>query len=253
MNKRITALIIGAAAVISLTSCGSKEESSVRPIKIEESATAAIETAQTTSTTDVTTEIATFHERHDYEEGVLVGRWKGSEADIVLQENGKVSAEFDISEIMMIEKDGIFMLNGEEYPNVEYDGKTLTIMTNAEEGKESIEFLTLSRIDEENPDSYDGLYEIETELFKEKIAGIVISDETANFDVQIRIRYGKFIICLPDFCEFTQNGDELSLTLPDGLDGSFADELSSSTFVLDGNTVTFYSHEGITEIFEKAE
>ncbi|MBP5361965.1 MAG: hypothetical protein J6Y71_02905 [Ruminococcus sp.] len=253
MKRRLTFLLVGTAAILSLVSCGSKEDTSVRPIKIEESATAAIETTVSSAATNSSTEQTTFHERHDYEDGVLVGRWEGEEAEIVLQDNGKVTAEFDISEVMMIEKEGVFMLSGEEYPNVQYDGKTLTILTNGDDDTDPIEFLTLSRKDEPNTESYDGLYDIETELFKEKLAGIIVDEDAADFDIQIRIRYGKFIVCLPEFCEYTQNGDEFSITLPYGSEGTLADELSDSTFVLDGDKVTFYTSEGISEQFEKKE
>ena len=252
MKKRVTALLATAAAVLSLASCGSKEESSVRPMVIEESTTAAIQTT-TAAPEQPSAEPATFHERHDYEDGVLVGRWEGDEADIVLSDSGKVTAEFDISEVMLLEKDGTFMLSGEEQPKAEYDGSRLTLYTNGEEEGDVVEFLTLTRADEPNPDSYDGLYNIETADFKQRLAGLFIDEEAADFEVQVRIRYGKFIVCLPDFCEYTQNGDEFSLLLPNSADGSIADELSDSTFVLEGDSVTFYNGEGIAEQFEKKE
>ncbi|MDO4863440.1 MAG: hypothetical protein Q4A05_04640 [Ruminococcus sp.] len=252
MVKRITAWLAAAAAALSLVSCGDGAESSVRPIKIEESATAAIQTT-TEPPSQPTTERPTYHERHDYEDGVLVGRWEGDEADIVLQENGKVTAEFDISEIMMI-KDGVFMLSGEKEPPLEYDGTTLKIYANGEEeGSEPVEFLTLTRIDEPAPDSFDGLYSIDTEDFKQRLAGLFIDEETADIDVQMRIRRGHFIVCLPEFCDYSQNGDEFSLSLSYATDGSLADELTDSTFVLDGDSVTFYNSDGIPEQFERKE
>ena len=255
MNRRITAILAVTAAALSLVSCGGKEESSVRPIVIAESTTAPTTEASSEATTAPTAEPATFHERHDYEDGVLVGRWASSEADIVLQENGKVSAEFDISEVMMLRSDGVFMLSGEEFPleNTEYDGTELVIYTTDEESGERIEFLRMKRRDDPVPDSYDGLYDIVTDLFKEKLSALVTSDETADFDVQMRIRNGNFIVCLPEFCEYTQNGDEFSLTLANTEEGSLADELGNSTFVLDGDHVTFYNEEGISEQFEKKE
>lgn len=254
MNRKITALLIGAAAMLSLAACGEKEESSARPINIEKGTAAAVTTqAPTNAAGEAETQPATFHERHDYEDGVLVGRWSGDEADIVLQENGKVSAEFDISEVMMLSKDGSFMLSGETNPPVQYDGSTMTVFANAEDGGEAVEFLKLSRIGDPDPDSFDGLYDIATEEFKQKLAGIIVGDDTADFDVKLRIRYGKFIVCLPEFCDYTQKGDEFSLALEGSGDGSLIDELGDSTFVLDGDNVTFYTDEGISEQFEKKE
>ena len=109
----------------------------------------------------------------------------------------------------------------------------------------------MKRVGDPEPDSYDGLYDIETELFKKQLAGLVVDEETADFNVQIRIKYGKFNVCLPDFCEYEQSGDEFSLKLPSFGDSSLTDGLTDSTFVLDGDHVTFYNSEGITEQFDK--
>ncbi|MCR5706657.1 MAG: hypothetical protein K6G82_00090 [Ruminococcus sp.] len=255
MNRRITAILTVAAAVLSLASCGDKEEQSVRPIVVAGSTEAPTSEASSEPTSEPTTEAATFHEPHDYEDGVLVGRWAGDEADIVLQDNGKVSAEFDISEVMMLRSDGVFMLSGEEFPpeNTEYDGTELVIYTTDEESGERVEFLRMQRRDDPAPDSYDGLYDIVTDLFKEKLAGLITGEETSELEVQMRIRRGNFIVFLPEFCEYTQSGDEFSLMLPNAADGSLADELGDSTFVLDGDQVTFYNGEGITEQFKKME
>lgn len=251
MKIRMTALLAAAALVLTLASCGDKEASSVRPMTIQERTTAATEPA---SAAEISTEPATYHERHDYEDGVLVGHWKNDEADIMLSNSGKVTAMFDISEIMMIDRDGTFMLSGDEQPKSDYDGSTLTLYTyGEEEDSEPIEFLTLSRADEPDPDSYDGVYNIETADFKERLAGLYVSEDTSDIDVQINIKYGKFRVSLSDFCDYTQNGDEFTLSLPDSLDGSVTDELSDSTFVLEGDSVTFYSSSGVAEQFVKAE
>lgn len=244
MKRVLPILLAGTTAL--LAACGSSKETSQREIILEK--TTAVTTEAQTEPSSVP---AVLHERHDYEDGVLVGRWEGTEADILIQDNGKISAEFDISDVMMIDDDGTFMLSGEEHPTVQYDGTTLNIFTNGENGGEPVSFLTLKRADESEQDGYDGLYDIDTENFRQKLAELVTGSDYTDSPVQIRIRYGKFRVCLPEFCDYTQKGDEFTLSMTDG--GSISDYLSDSTFVLDGDHVTFYNAEGITEQFDRTE
>lgn len=246
LNKKLTALIMGVCTAVSLASCGEKV-TDTRPIQVVTAA------PTTEAATEPVTELPTFHERHDYEDGVLIGRWKSTEADVVLQENGKVSAEFDISEVMMIDSDGIFMLSGEEFlpEQVEYDGTELVIYSKSDESGELSEFLHLVRKDEPDLDRFDGVYEVETEYLRERLASAVIGSDASALDVELKIRHGHFIVSLPEFCDYTQKGDEFTLSFGDGSGDGFADSISNSTFVLDGDKCTFYNETGLTDIFTR--
>ena len=255
MKGKITAILVCTAASLVLASCGGKEESSSRPIQTEPAAStnAAAQVTTAATTTKPAVQPVT-HERHDYEDGVLIGRWEGADADIEFKENGLVSLEYDISEMMMINDDGTFMLSGDTYSQeyVSYDGTTLTVLTKPEEGEEQTELIKLVRKGDPDPVSYDGIYYIDNDYLKERLAGVLSGDEVADLDVEMKIKNGNFIIYLEDFCEYTQNGDVLELSVGEEA-GELAEELGDTTFVLDDDKCVIYNSNGITEKFWKAD
>ena len=67
MKRTTTAMIVLAAALLTLTSCGNREKNTSSPDR---------KRPTTEAVTEASTEPATkadYHERHDYESGVLVG------------------------------------------------------------------------------------------------------------------------------------------------------------------------------------
>ncbi len=245
-------MLLCTAAALVLASCGSKEESQVRQMTVEETATTTAAPVTTAATTTKPAVQPVTHERHDYEDGVLVGRWQGAGSDLEFKENGKVSLEYDISEVMMIDDDGTFMLSGDTYSAdyVKYDGTTLTVLTKPETGEEQTELIRLVRKGDPDPVKFDGVYTVESDYFRERLAGVIAGSGTAPLDVEMKIRNGHFIIYLEDFCEFTQKGDELHLSLGEG-EGELAEQLANSTFVLEDGKCVIYNSTGITDEFWK--
>lgn len=255
MKGKITAILVCTAAALVLASCGGKEESSARPIETEPAATTLATAPVTTAATTTKPAVQPVtHERHDYEDGVLLGRWEGADADIEFKENGLVSLEYDISDIMLIKDDGTFMLSGDTYSQeyVSYDGTTLTVLTKPEEGEEQTELIKLVRKGEPDPVSYDGIYSIDNDYLKERLAGVLSGEEVSELNVEMKINRGNFIIYLEDFCEYTQKGDVLELSVGDEA-GALAEELGDTTFVLDDDKCVIYNSNGITEKFWKAD
>lgn len=250
MKIRTALTVLCAAAAFTLTSCGGDESSEVRPYTPP--TTAAVTTQSTTQPTTEATTVADFHERHDYEDGVLVGHWIGDTADLYIQEDGMLSADFDISELMMFSSDGAFMLSGEKYPkeNVQYDGATLTVVADSgedSEASEPVEIISLVRIGDPVPDEIDGRYTFASEKLKESLVSAIVGTEE-DIDITMLIRNGHCIISVSNFCSYTQKGDELTLS---GTLLDFGGMGGDCTFVLDGDTCTIYDSNGVTDEFVK--
>lgn len=249
MKIKTALTVLCAAAALTLASCGGTESSESRTITSASGTTAPQNVTQ--PTTEATT-AAEFHERHDYEDGVLVGRWRGDSAELYFQEDGMISADFDISVLMMFNSDGAFMLSGNEYPreNVQYDGTNLTVLadsTEEDEAAEPVEIISLIRTDEPNPDEIDGRYAFASEELKDNLVAAIVGEEAEDIDITMLIRNGHCIISIRDFCSYTQKGDVLMLS------GTLLDfsNVGDCTFVLDGDTCTIYDSNGDTDEFVK--
>lgn len=249
MKIRTALTVLCAAAALALASCGGAESSESRTITPASGTTAPQNVTQ--PTTEATT-AAEFHERHDYEDGVLVGRWRGDSAELYFQEDGMISAEFDISALMMFKPDGTFMLSGNEYPkeNVQYDGTNLRIVADSAEEDEAAkpaEIIGLIRTGDPDPDKIDGVYTFTNEDLKNGLVEAIVGEESEDIDMTVLIRNGHFIISVRGLCGYTQKGDVLMLS------GTLLDfsNVGDCTFVLDGDTCTIYDSNGDTDEFVK--
>ena len=244
MKKYIIAALLCAAA-LTLASCsGNKsQESSSENVTAENTVT---------DTTEAETEEG-FHERHDYPDGTLVGRWHGYDADIIFQEDGNVSASYDISDIMLFNSDGTFMFDGTEYAKdtVEYDGKNLKVIIDDEGDK--VELLSLERIGETDATAqvFDGEYNITNEVVKDMLAEY-IGCEDDDIDLRIVIKYGKFSLFAKDFSKYKQSGDTVDFDGKTLNLGGFSSNMDDPcTFVYEDNILVIYNVEGVFEAFTR--
>lgn len=245
MKRIISVISAFSAALLVLAACGDKSGTENKaPLQFDtESSTAAEPTT-----------VPELHERHDYEDGVLIGHWEGDYSDLVFQENGMVSATFDISSFILFTHDGKFMINGETYPedSVYYDGSLLKVSVPGGEGEEPAEILSLVRVGEPVPEDIDGEYTIDSELLRDSLSSAIGAEDT-DIDIHMTIRNERCFIELPDFCSYIQNGDELKLS-GEALEVSgIGDTLSDCTFVLEDGVCTFYDSTGYTDEYVKAE
>ncbi|MCR4889241.1 MAG: hypothetical protein K5979_08715 [Ruminococcus sp.] len=244
MKRSVIAAVLCIAA-LSFASCSSnKSQESSRDYVPAENAV--------TDTTEAETE-EEFHERHDYSDGILIGRWHGYDADIIFQEDGNVSASYDISDVMLFNSDGTFMFDGTEYAKdtVEYDGKTLKVTIDDEGDK--VELLALERIGE--PDAtaqvFDGEYNITSEVVKDMLAEY-IGCEDDDIDLRIVIKYGKCSLFAKDFTKYKQSGDTVDFDGETLELGGFSYNMDEPcTFVYEDNILVIYNSEGVFEAFTR--
>lgn len=248
MKRTTTAMIVLAAALLTLTSCGNREKNTSSPDR---------KRPTTEAVTEASTEPATktdYHERHDYESGVLVGSWKGDFTDLDFCEDGTVSLHNDISDIIMFTSEKTLLFNGEEYPqeNVRYDGSSLVVNVSA--NGEPVELLNASRIGEAAPDKLDGEYSFNSGYLVESLADSDEQKEKILPSLTMTIRNGHCFLTINSFCKYTQTADEVEFT-DCTVDPSLMEaEFGKSTFVLeeDGG-FTLYDADGNTEKFVKAD
>ena len=250
--KKTSAIIILAATLLTFTSCGNKSNNSETREKTP--AAQAVSTEASTESTEPTT-IPDYHERHNYDDGVLVGNWKGDFASLEFSEEGSLSLLNDISEIIMFTNDKTIMFNGNEYPqeNVVYDGTSLKVVIPTENG-ENVELLNAERNGDANPDNLDGEYDLTSGFLAESLLESAEETETKMPDTSLTIRNGHCFITIKNFCKYSQNADVVEFS-DCTVDPSIMDyEFGRSTFTLnDDGSFTLYDVDGNTETFEKEE
>ena len=232
-----------------LASCSEKDEPKNDIVLAEPAVTTAA--ASTETPTEPTTK-AELHEHHDYEDGVLLGSWQGLFMNITFKDDNTASADFDISDILMVDYSGNVLYNGDIYPpdSISYDGSELTISIKPEGTDSPAELAKLVRTGEADPDSIDGEYSFSAGTFYTSICSALGSDEKEP-DLKMIIDDGYFYIKTDELCSYTQKADEISFSNLKFSTEIVGLELDECTFVLDGNECTLYDKFGVIEELKK--
>lgn len=248
MKRKLAALAAAFAFAAALASCGEKEE--VPEIVLADPAETSA--PATTATTAEPTTKAALHERHDYEDGVLIGDWHGLFMDLTLKDDNTADADLDISDIFMIDTDGTVTYNDNEYPSesVSYDGSELTVNITPEGSDSSVELVKLVRTGEPDPDSFNGEYTMSEGAFCKIIYSALDVDEN-DPDLKILIDNSYFYIRTNNFCSYSQKADEITFSDLKFSTEMTGIELSDCTFVLDGDNFTLYDQYGVIDEFKR--
>lgn len=176
----------------------------------------------------------------------IIGKWWNGSSGYIFDENRKVSIVTDFSSMEInFTSDGKFLKAGEiiEKDNIQYDGKNLMVKyVNPEDNDISV-IVNMERKDTENPDSFDGVYNLHGGLliqFFAEMLGMtfeeVLDDENITLDAEIKGE--SFIVTLNNYCDYeTKNGSlEMFSEYMEYLDENATSV--NYNYTIDGDTLT---------------
>lgn len=191
------------------------------------------------------------HERHDYEDNILLGKWEGLRYDAELSTDGFISVSSDISYLFCFDRDGRVYVDGEVLPeeDVKFDGSVITVMLDGEE------LVHLTRTGEPNTESKDGEYTVDNDYFKSIFVGDSEQENVKMPEIDMRLTFdGEYCkMEIKNVCSYEQHGDVLTVN-GDILSYMGKENPSEYTFLLENNIckvytdgVNFDEYEKITE------
>ncbi|MDE7364628.1 MAG: hypothetical protein K2N27_07075 [Ruminococcus sp.] len=176
----------------------------------------------------------------------IIGKWWNGSNGYIFDENRKVSIVMDFSSMEInFTNDGKFLKAGEiiEKDNIQYDGKNLIVQYINPETNDISILVNMERKDTENPDSFNGVYNLYGGLliqFFSEMLGItfdeVLDDEDITLDAEIRGE--NFIVTLNNYCDYeTKNGSlEMFSQYMEYLDENATSV--NYNYTVDGDTLT---------------
>lgn len=198
----------------------------------------------------------TKRQKNNYPAGSLVGEWTDYNFDAVLGEDGSISVERDLSELLYYMPDGTLMADGYELPaaNTKSDNGTLTVTGDiTDSGDDSTVLLEMKRVGDtaaENPEIFDGIYEITGGTLKERIADEYAGGSESTLDIVLD--RGSCEMRIENVGSYTQKGDELTLTGDKLTEAGYSPERTAGLyFVLENDGATLHFADGTVETFKK--
>lgn len=193
--------------------------------------------------------------RNNYPDGSLVGEWTDYSFDTILGADGSISVERDLSELLYYMPDGTLMADGYELPagNTKTGDGTMTITGDIGSGDSSTVLLELSRVGDtaaENPEIYDGVYELTGGDLKQRI----IDEYAGGTDNTLDIVFdcGSCEMRITGVGSYSQKGDELTLTGDKLTEAGYSPERTAGLyFVLENDTAVLHFADGTVETFRK--
>lgn len=181
----------------------------------------------------------------------VVGKWSMpsiSEAGvddggIEFGENGKGSIWEETSSLLYFEEGGLNVggtLIDSQY--IDFDGKTLAVSMSGQD------MLTIERTGEENADTYDGEYTLESGILYDALVSSFADEENADLDVYISFDGDTSNVYFPDLFDYKIDGDKMTISGMAAflMDGSDEEEVEV-TFEVDGDTLKMTDDKGDTE------
>ncbi|MDE5570354.1 MAG: hypothetical protein K2I82_06855 [Ruminococcus sp.] len=147
----------------------------------------------------------------------IIGKWWNGENGYIFDENRKVSLVMDFSAMEInFTDDGQFNKAGEIIggDDISYDGKNLMVTYISDSGIDII--VNMERKDDENLDSFDGVYNLHggvlIQYFAEMVGlafETVIEDE--NINIEAKIDGESFVLTLENYCDYETIGNSLEM------------------------------------------
>jgi len=195
-------------------------------------------------------------QKNNYPDGSLVGEWTDYNFDAVLGGDGSISVERDLSELLYYMPDGTLMADGYELPaaNTKSDNGTMTITGDiTDSGDDSTVLLELKRVGDtgaEEPEIFDGVYEITGGTLKERIAEEYAGGSGSTLDIVFDA--GSCEMRIENVGSYTQKGDELTLTGDRLAEAGYSPERTAGLyFVLENDSAVLHFADGTVETFRK--
>lgn len=180
----------------------------------------------------------------------IIGKWSNGENGYIFGEDRKVSLFIDFSSMGSYFTGDDFSRGGELVgkENIEYDGKDVIVKyTEMDESDGSLGIYTLvnmTRKDEENPDSFDGVYTVNgcmlMEVFCDMTGMDYYEDVYGNeeFDFEAVVDGETFVVTFGNYCNYETLGSSLEM-FSKYMD--YTDETASAVkynYTVDGDTLT---------------
>lgn len=149
----------------------------------------------------------------------IIGKWWNGTNGYIFDENRKVSIVMDFSSMQInFTNDGEFLKAGEIIgkDNIQYDGENLMVKYINPEDNDISMIANMKRKDAENPDSFDGVYNLHGGLliqFFAEMLGMtfeeVLNDKDITLDAEIKGE--NFIVTLNNYCDYETKSGSLEM------------------------------------------
>ena len=234
MKKFIPILILLTA--LACVSCGEKQQENSSP-----------ENAETV--TEIISESSPQRTVNNYNDGILLGRWKNDEADIIFNENGYLDMIMDVSAFMHFTENRSLMLDVNEISSdfVNYNGSELEVSYTNDTG-EKVLLMLLERTGEPDENSIDGRYNFTGGQLFDSLSANLGMDKDSSLDLIISGE--ECLICVNNSCSYAQDGDIIDFS---GNNALFKTENHGDCyFTVEGDTLTIFNGgENDRDIFER--
>lgn len=192
----------------------------------------------------------------------IIGRWENESIGYIFDEDRKVSLIMDFSDMdIHFTSDGEFNKAGEIIgkDNITYDGKNLMVQYTG--GEDISVIVNMERKDAENPDSFDGVYNLHGGMLIQYFAEMVgltfedaLNDENITFEAEVKGE--NFVVTLENYCDYETLGNSLEMFSPYM---NYVDESASAvkySYKIDGDTLSLEYidvEDTFTETYKKVE